>query len=233
MRVNNARLAWAHRSDWMSLVDDIRIQPMSRSDCYEIFWARRYQNNLRGISPAYFTKLIFFCRPKNRGYILDQWTGKSANLIASLPIVELSRSGFVSEAQMRRTIMRSSVYSLKSFRKPASVHRNKLRSVSSPVAVINPTNGEHTFGANGSGNIGRTKSPQSEVLIKRDKVNLDIFGLKDEILKESANLAAPEVIATDLEAALKSVLPSQKDPEEVDAYLSSHLETGALFLARP
>ena len=43
-------------------------------------------------------------------------------------------------------------------------------------------------------------------LIKRDKVNLDIFWLKDESLEDSANLPAPEVIAAeiveDLEAAL-------------------------------
>ncbi len=44
-------------------------------------------------------------------------------------------------------------------------------------------------------------------LIKRDKVNLDIFWLKDESLEDSANLPAPDIIATeiveDLEAALE------------------------------
>jgi type I restriction enzyme M protein len=43
-------------------------------------------------------------------------------------------------------------------------------------------------------------------LIKRDKVNLDIFWLKDESLEDSANLPSPDVIAAeimeDLEAAL-------------------------------
>jgi hypothetical protein len=43
-------------------------------------------------------------------------------------------------------------------------------------------------------------------LVKRDKVNLDIFWLKDESLEDSANLPAPDVIAAeiveDLEAAL-------------------------------
>jgi len=41
--------------------------------------------------------------------------------------------------------------------------------------------------------------------IKRHKVSLDVFWLKDEVLEESANLPAPEVIAQeiaeDLEAA--------------------------------
>jgi hypothetical protein len=53
----------------------------------------------------------------------------------------------------------------------------------------------------------RFKSFAYEELTKRDKVNLDIFWLKDDALEESANLPAPEVIAQeitdDLEAALE------------------------------
>ncbi|MCP5522090.1 MAG: SAM-dependent DNA methyltransferase [Verrucomicrobiales bacterium] len=52
----------------------------------------------------------------------------------------------------------------------------------------------------------RFKSFTYDELLKRDKVNLDIFWLKDEALEESANLPAPEIIAQeisdDLEAAL-------------------------------
>ena len=44
-------------------------------------------------------------------------------------------------------------------------------------------------------------------LTKRDKVNLDIFWVKDDALEESANLPDPDVIAQeitdDLEAALE------------------------------
>ncbi len=53
----------------------------------------------------------------------------------------------------------------------------------------------------------RFKSFTYEELTKRDKVNLDIFWLKDDALEESANLPAPEIIAQeitdDLEAALE------------------------------
>jgi len=53
----------------------------------------------------------------------------------------------------------------------------------------------------------RFKSFTYEDLTKRDKVNLDIFWLKDESLEDSANLPAPHVIAEeiaeDLEAALE------------------------------
>jgi len=53
----------------------------------------------------------------------------------------------------------------------------------------------------------RFKSFDYEELVKRDKLNLDIFWLKDEALEESANLPPPDVIAaeiaSDLEAALE------------------------------
>jgi type I restriction enzyme M protein len=54
---------------------------------------------------------------------------------------------------------------------------------------------------------GRWRAYDYAELLKRDKVNLDIFWLKDESLEESANLPAPEIIAKeitdDLEAALE------------------------------
>jgi len=52
----------------------------------------------------------------------------------------------------------------------------------------------------------RFKSFSYEELTKRDKLNLDIFWLKDEALEESANLPAPEVIAADIAADLEAAL---------------------------
>jgi type I restriction enzyme M protein len=53
----------------------------------------------------------------------------------------------------------------------------------------------------------RFKSFTYEELLKRDKLNLDIFWLKDESLEDSANLPDPDIIAQeiveDLEAALQ------------------------------
>jgi len=52
-------------------------------------------------------------------------------------------------------------------------------------------------------------------LLKRDKVNLDIFWLKDDALEDSANLPAPEIIAAeiteDLEAALEQFATIAED----------------------
>ncbi|MBI4023429.1 MAG: SAM-dependent DNA methyltransferase [Verrucomicrobia bacterium] len=52
----------------------------------------------------------------------------------------------------------------------------------------------------------RFKSFTYEELTKRDKVNLDIFWLKDDALEESANLPAPEIIAADITADLAAAL---------------------------
>jgi len=52
----------------------------------------------------------------------------------------------------------------------------------------------------------RFKSFGYDDLMKRDKVNLDIFWLKDEALEESANLPAPEIIAADIAADIEAAL---------------------------
>jgi type I restriction enzyme M protein len=43
-------------------------------------------------------------------------------------------------------------------------------------------------------------------LLRRHKVNLDIFWLKDDALEESANLTAPEIIAADITADLEAAM---------------------------
>jgi type I restriction enzyme M protein len=61
----------------------------------------------------------------------------------------------------------------------------------------------------------RFKSFTYDELTKRDKVNLDIFWLKDDALEESANLPDPDVIAReitdDLEAALEQFATIAED----------------------
>jgi len=45
-----------------------------------------------------------------------------------------------------------------------------------------------------------------EDLMARDKVNLDIFWLRDESLEDSANLPAPDILAAEIVEDLKSAL---------------------------
>jgi hypothetical protein len=48
----------------------------------------------------------------------------------------------------------------------------------------------------------RFRSFTYEELLKRDKLNLDIFWLKDESLEDSANLPAPDVIAAEIDSRI-------------------------------
>jgi type I restriction enzyme M protein len=68
------------------------------------------------------------------------------------------------------------------------------------VACYNPKN-RHTRKES-----ERFKSFTYDELIKREKVNLDIFWLKDDALEDSANLPAPGIIAADIVADLEAAL---------------------------
>ena|SRR5438034_3588401 len=52
----------------------------------------------------------------------------------------------------------------------------------------------------------RFKSYTYEELTKRDKLNLDIFWLKDESLEDSANLPNPDIIAAEIVEDLQAAL---------------------------
>ena len=64
---------------------------------------------------------------------------------------------------------------------------------------------------------GRWRSFDYEGLAKRDKINLDIFWLKDESLEDAENLPEPEVLAAeiveDLQAALEAFEAIQAELE--------------------
>ena len=52
----------------------------------------------------------------------------------------------------------------------------------------------------------RFRSFTYEELAKRDKLNLDIFWLKDESLEDSANLPDPDIIAAEIVEDLQAAL---------------------------
>ena len=61
---------------------------------------------------------------------------------------------------------------------------------------------------------GRWRSFAYDELIVRDKVNLDIFWLRDESLEDSANLPSPDVLAPEIVEDLKSALAQFEAIEE-------------------
>ena len=81
----------------LPLINKLRSQKLiCRYRAFEDFTNLRRTNKLNGMGIAYFTKLIFFTMPERKGYILDQWTAKSANLLLKENIIHL-RAGYVSD----------------------------------------------------------------------------------------------------------------------------------------
>jgi type I restriction enzyme M protein len=84
-----------------------------------------------------------------------------------------------------------------------------------PLSKDQSRDGSATLNRHDRKETERFKCFTYEELLKRDKVNLDIFWLKDEALEESANLPDPGVIALeiteDLEAALEQFAAIAED----------------------
>ena len=103
MRRNHAAMALAGMENWLDICEKLRACKLNRKEAYTSLQEQRAKGNLKGMGPAYFTKLIFFLMhgQKNPGYIMDQWTATSVNLLAGRKIVEtnktLSSNGRLSE----------------------------------------------------------------------------------------------------------------------------------------
>lgn len=82
MRVGHGALAWDHRDHWSSIIEALREGSLKRSEAYQQFYDLRRRYPRCGMGPAFFTKLIFFAGTSHDGYIMDQWTALSMNLLA-------------------------------------------------------------------------------------------------------------------------------------------------------
>lgn len=88
---------------WETVLNNLRLGNYSRRDAYEAFFNLRTNGNLPGVGPSYYTKLIYFLRPKHQsengyidmGYIMDQWTAKSMNILQRNSVVRLNTYGLV------------------------------------------------------------------------------------------------------------------------------------------
>lgn len=84
------------------IVYGMRQHKLNHFEAYDAFYKVWLKPEKLGIGAAYFTKLVFFCEPHHRGYIMDQWTSKSINLLMDRDIVNLAY-GYVSK---RNTVER-------------------------------------------------------------------------------------------------------------------------------
>lgn len=81
MRTDHGRMLKASGIEWIAVCKQIQEGDVSRSETYELFAKLKKANKLRGMGPAYFTKLIHFARRNTKGYILDQWTARSVHVL--------------------------------------------------------------------------------------------------------------------------------------------------------
>jgi len=89
MAVKNAKSVLGSINQWLEIVSDLRDEKLTHLEAYERFLMQSLEGNMPGCSPAFYTKLIFFLTKHldRRGFIMDQWLGRSINLLADREIV--------------------------------------------------------------------------------------------------------------------------------------------------
>ena len=81
--------AWKSRKIIEFRLEQLRLGNLTREEAYNLFCG---ENAVRWLGPSYFTKLLYFFSPTPDFYIMDQWTGKSVNLLTGKPIVQIACS---------------------------------------------------------------------------------------------------------------------------------------------
>jgi hypothetical protein len=80
-----AQNAWDNQNLIQDRLLQIRNGNLSRIEAYNLFYG---DNNIPGLGPAYFTKLLYFFCPGENMYIMDQWTTKAVLLLTGVNIIK-------------------------------------------------------------------------------------------------------------------------------------------------
>jgi hypothetical protein len=72
----------------IGILRDLRESTRSRIDDFASMW--RAAETITGLGISFYTKLLFFFRPKQDCYILDQFTAKSSRIMSDPPVVRLT-----------------------------------------------------------------------------------------------------------------------------------------------
>lgn len=97
MNLRHATLAWNRKDEWRGCLGNLKRSNESRLSDYGKVQKVRNANNLPGVGIPYFTKLLYFLRPKADAYIMDQWTATSINLLTGRRIVDVNKYGWVTD----------------------------------------------------------------------------------------------------------------------------------------
>jgi hypothetical protein len=98
----NGRTAWAGFAQLAPIIDALRRDHVSAFEAYTRFHhvTVAHEPRVKGLGPAYYTKLLYFLSARQVAPIMDQWTAKSMQLLVARsraePIIKLSSQGYVS-----------------------------------------------------------------------------------------------------------------------------------------
>jgi hypothetical protein len=98
MRRDHGKRLFNNLNNLLPLIDNLRKGIYkSRKEAFDAFQKQRINGLLPGLGIGYFTKLICFLSPGLKGYIMDQWVGKSINLITGEVITKLTSNSWVND----------------------------------------------------------------------------------------------------------------------------------------
>jgi len=104
MRRDHGRLLLQNSDLILALVNNLRNGKYdSRELAFSIFQQHRENGQLPGLGIGYFTKLICFLSPHLNGYIMDQWVGKSINLLTGKELVNITSGHWVNDRNSAET----------------------------------------------------------------------------------------------------------------------------------
>ncbi len=95
MQLQNWKLLWeSNDGEWLNVAQCIRDGMLTRAEAYERLMMQKKNDNLKGMGPAFFTKVIYFLTPRDKSerqtaYIMDQWAASSVNLLVGWNMVRM------------------------------------------------------------------------------------------------------------------------------------------------
>jgi hypothetical protein len=93
MRTAHGRILFKNLVTVLNLIKALRAgQFQTRQSAFLAFRSKRAEGLLSGLGIAYFTKLICFSAPSLNGYIMDQWSSKSINLLTGQQVIHISNN---------------------------------------------------------------------------------------------------------------------------------------------
>ena len=88
MRIHHARKALLCIENYQEICKGLLCGELTPVEAYKEFFVADHSKQLEGMDPAYYTKLIYFLGDQT-GSILDQWTGRSINILSKEPVINL------------------------------------------------------------------------------------------------------------------------------------------------